>query len=310
MKSPFVRHEIRPLALALESGGNGVMPQRFFPVAQFRKSWVAHHEVTCDQRHLDHGFPVGIKLLARAAAFGCVGIRAFRTVLLRPCERLLILVRIKNTQVETTRELAHVHILVPHAQIILVERLVHVAARNAHGDSPHGEVALSSHCCHGKTCSREAQEFLLNVRGDRIVAGILDVASVDAKCGETFLIVSGKDRCKIDGSGSFRAVEAPDRLWYVRCHVHGLRAIAPARGHGDGEPHSFSLELCLASGRFGHTANGRVRDDALNRQSVRMPKVRLQKPGARFGHSHCLVFQALPDTPETPVYGRSDPDLW
>ena len=103
------------------------------------------------------------------------------------------------------------------------------------------------------------EQLVLDIRGDRLVAHILDVASVDVEDGQALLVVGGRDRGQIDRAGSFGAVEAPDGLGQMRVHVHGLGAVAPAGRHGQRDADAFAAELLGAGRGLGHAADAACR---------------------------------------------------
>ena len=116
---------VGPLALPLETGGDGVVPQRLLLVTQFRQARVAHHQIAGDERHLDRRFPVFILLRAAALLFRWIAIRAFGTVRFDPGHGLLKLDRIVDVLFETADELRHVHKFRAHAEILLEKPRLH-----------------------------------------------------------------------------------------------------------------------------------------------------------------------------------------
>ena len=107
----------------------------------------------------------------------------------------------------------------------------------------------------------------------------------------------------------FGAVESPHGLGVIGVHVHGLRAVAPAGGHGDGGSYALALELLGAGGAFRHAPDGAVGDDALHGTAVPV----LQVVGNQLCHGLCqvhgLLFEAFAHASLPAVNGRADTDF-
>ncbi len=207
------------------------MPQRFLAVAHLCKLRIANHEVAGDEAHLDAGFPVLVLLFPGPLCVRRVGIVALFTVGFHPGGCALELVLIVDAELHPANELAHVDVLVAHAEVVLVEALGDVAAGDAHARAAHGEVALAPHVGDGDSGAGEEQEFVLNVRRYGAVVGVLDVLAVDPERGNALLVVAGEGGGEIDGAGALGSVKTPDRLGDEGGHVDRFRSVAPARGH-------------------------------------------------------------------------------
>ena len=92
--------------------------------------------------------------------------------------------------------------------------------------------------------------------------------AVDAECRQSLLRMRGEHSGQIYRARTLGAVESPHRLGPMRVHVHGLAAVAPAGGHGDGGAHALALEFLLTSGSLGHAPDGAVGNDALHGRTI------------------------------------------
>lgn len=95
----------------------------------------------------------------------------------------------------------------------------------------------------------------------------------------------------------------------MRIHVHRLASIAPAGSHRDGNGHIFGPEFLDASGTFGHTTDGRIGNNTLDRRSVGIFKRSGKQPGNAAGHLHGLVFKRFAHTVHTSVDRGANPDF-
>jgi hypothetical protein len=94
--------------------------------------------------------------------------------------------RVEDAPLDAARQFAHVDRLDAHAQVSLEEALVHDRAGDAHRNAAQRQVGLAAHDRGGEAGPPEAQQLLLHVGRDRGIAGVLDVAAVDAKAGKPF----------------------------------------------------------------------------------------------------------------------------
>ena len=156
----------------------------------------------------------------------------------------------------------------------------------------------------------EPEQFFLHVLGNGGVVGLLDLMTVDAEGRQALLGVGGQHGGQIHRAGALGAVEAPDGLDGVAVHVHGLGAVAPAGGHGQGDGHALAAELFLAGGGLGHAADGGVGDDHLHGLAVGIAQVLLEQLRGGLGHVHGLVLKALAHLQHatTAVDGGADAD--
>ena len=118
--------------------------------------------------------------------------------------------------------------------------------------------------------------------------------------------MGGEYGSQIYGSRTLRTVKTPHRFRIVRIHIHCFRTVAPARGHGDGRTHTFTLELLGTGGTLTHPAYRRIRNDTLHLRAVTVPQVRLDQVLYSLGQIHRFLFQAFTDTALTTVDRRPD----
>ena len=85
--------------------------------------------------------------------------------------------------------------------------------------------------------------------------------------------MSGEHCGEVYRTGAFCAVEAPHGFGPMRVHIHGLGAITPAGGHGDGGTDTFTLEFLGAGSGFGHTSDGAVGNHTLHGGAVGVTEV-------------------------------------
>ena len=292
LREVAVGTEVGPLALALESAGDGVVAGSLLLEAHAGEDGVALHQVAENHRHLDHVGPDGILLFAREAEVGRVAVLAFTAlaVALDPGHGAFVLLVVVDAQLDAALDFRAVDRLVAHVQILLEEGGIGHRAGNTHRDRADGEVRLAAELHHGDGGAAEAQQFLAHVGRDGPVVEVLHVASVDAEGGQPLLVVARKRRGEVDGSRTLRAVEAPDGLGHERVHVDGLGAVAPAGGHREDRPDARIAELFGRGGSLGHAADGRIGQDALDGGAVLVAQriVIELRDAARHGHGHLL----------------------
>ena len=92
-------------------------------------------------------------------------------------------------------------------------------------------------------------------------------------------------------------------------HVHGLGAIAPAGGDGDGRADTLALEFLSTGCTLADTSDGGVADDALHLRAVAITQVLLNQVIHCLGQIHGLLLQPFADTALATVYGRADTDF-
>ena len=123
--------EVRPLALSLESTGNGVVAQSLL-LATNGQVLVAIEQVLDDAHHLHHKFP-GLFLFLRCLLhFGRVLVESFLAMLLRPGQGLLEFLLIVDVLGHPADNFNLIHGLHPHSQILLEEVAVDDGAGNTH----------------------------------------------------------------------------------------------------------------------------------------------------------------------------------
>ena len=263
---------VGPLTLSLETCRNSIVADSLFLEAHLAELGIAQHQVANDEGHLHYKFPVGILACTVLLLLGTVFVPTLvhLTVFLCPSHSLGILLVVVDTLFHAAEDFCLVHALVAHAQIFLEEVLVDDTACNTHALATYRQVALATHSCNcqGGTCP--TQNLLLYISRNSVVCQILNVMAIDAECRQTLLCMTSQYGSQIYSTGTFCTVEAPNSLWPVGMHVHGLRTIAPARCNGDGGTYALTLELSLASGSFCHTADCAVGNNALNGSTVGM----------------------------------------
>ena len=89
----------------------------------------------------------------------------------------------------------------------------------------------------------EAQQLFLHICGDRGVVGLLYVMAVDSKCRQALLGVGCQHGGQVDRAGALGAVKPHIALDGTGVHVHGLRAVAPAGRHRQGDVHTGFFEF-------------------------------------------------------------------
>ncbi len=250
-----------------------------------------------------------VLLLARALGGRLVGVVALLAVFFYPRRRTLKLVLIVDAELHATDELAHVYVLVAHAEVVFVEALGDVAPGDSHAGAPHREVALAAHVRHRDAGATEEEQFVAHVIGDRLIAGVLDVFPVDPKRGDTLLVVTGERRREVHRAGAFRSVEPPDRLGDQRGHVDRLRSVAPARRDGEGDADVLSFELRRTRGGFRDASDRRIGDDDLYRLAVGVAQRLFEQFLGGERHVHRLFLEALANPTKAPVDRGAYTDL-
>ena len=223
---------IGPLSLSLEPADDRVVPERLFAVPDSSEARIACHQVSGDQGHLDNSFPISILLRPALLKLRGIVILPLFTVRLYPRHRFRKLLRVVYCVVHSSSELTHINRLYAHSEVTLKKRMINDRSGNSHRDAAHRQVRLAAHRCDGEPSLNKLKDFFLHINRDRGVAGILHIPPVDAKRGESFLVVGGECCSEIDGSGALGPVESPNRLWKEGIHVHGLGPITPARCNG------------------------------------------------------------------------------
>ena len=303
--------EVGPLALSLESGRNGIVPQRFLLESHLQQFGVALHEVAHDEGHLHDKLPVGVLLLA------CLGLGlhiivlalVLLAVLLGPCHGLGILLLVIDALGHAADNLGEVDRLAAQAQVLLEEVGIDDRARNAHRHAAHRQIAASAHGGYSLSGTGKAQQFVGHIGGDGIVVDVLHIAPVNAEGGQSLLGMASQHSGQIDGSGTFRTVESPHGLGPIGMHVHGLRTVAPAGGDSDGGPHALAFKLLGTCCALGHAAYGAVGNDAFHRTAVAVSQIRGNQFGHCTGQTHGFLFKTFAHTALTAIDGRTDSDF-
>ena len=303
---------VGPLALTLETAGNGVVAQRFLGESHFAEAGIALHQVAHDEVHLRHEFPILVLFLAGLLLFGAVLVPPFvhLAVGIHPCLGLDVFFLVVDAFVHAAQDFGLIHLLVAHAKVFLEEVGVDNAAGNTHRHASERKVTLAAHIGHrhGGTCP--AENLLCHIGGNGVVVKVLHIMTVDAECGESLLGMCGKDGGKVYGSRTLRTVETPHGLRPMGIHVHGLAAIAPARGDSDGGSHTLALELFLAGSGFCHAADGAVGYDTLHGAAVAVAEIGADEVSHCLGQGHRLFFKTFANASLTAVNGWTDTNLW
>ena len=129
---------VGPLALALETGRQRIVAQRFLAVAQLGQPRVAHHHIAHHQRHLDGVLPGRFLLLRRVLHVRRIIILALDQVGIGPSQCFLELVGVVDVAVDAARHFGHVHGFNAHPQRALEQRLIDDGAGDAHGGTADG----------------------------------------------------------------------------------------------------------------------------------------------------------------------------
>ena len=134
LREVTVRHPVSPLALTLETAGDGVVAECLLLESQLAELRIAVHEIHHDDGHLDHELPILVLLLAGLALAFRILVPALvrHAVFPYPGHCLLKLLRIVYSQIHTPQDLDLIDALIPHAQVLLEEVRVHDRAGDAH----------------------------------------------------------------------------------------------------------------------------------------------------------------------------------
>ena len=255
-----VWHVVGPLALALKPSADGVMALRFLAEALLGQLRISDHEVTGDEGGLDRDFPFLVELLATAFLAGGVPIFAFGAICFHPFEGFFQLGLIVDPALDATNEFRHVHGLDAHAEPFFKQSRINNRAGDAHGCAAHREIGAAAEGRCGQAGAHESEELFFDIRRDRLVAAVLDVAAIDSKGRQALLGVSREHGGEVDSAGTLSAIESPDGLGCERIGIHRFRAVAPAGSHGEGNAHILAAKLLRAGGSFRNAADTGVRN--------------------------------------------------
>ena len=304
-----IRPVVGPLTLSLHTCQQRIVAQSLFLEADFLQLRVSVHQIA-DNQHIFHcEIPVGILFLT------CLGLALLHvvvatfvrhTIFLRPRHRLLVFVLVVDFQLDATQNFDQIGVFRAHSEVVLEEIGIDNRASNAHTGVSKAQIRLSTHHRHSLRRTGETKNFLGDIFGNRVVVEVLHVVTIDAECGQPFLGVGGEHGSQIDRTRALRAVETPHGLRIVRIHVHRLRAVAPARSHGNRGSHALALELLGAGGTLGHTTNRRVGNHTLHRTSVTVLHVAFNQVFHCRGQGHGLLFQTLAHATLTAVDGGAN----
>ncbi len=267
------------------------MTEGLLAEAELCQALVPDHQVAPHESHLGDVLPLlAVLVVAQPQVIG-VAVGALHAVLAHPRDGGRVLVGVEDPLLDPAGELAHVHVLGAHVQVVAEEVVLDDRPGDAHRDPTHRQVRPSAHQRHGQPGPGELQEPLANVLGEGVVAGVLDVLPVDRKGRDALLGIAGQHGSEIDRSGPLRAVEAEHRMRHVGVHVHGLGPVAPARRHGDREADTRAREQPRALCCLGDPADRGARDHALDGGPVRITELGRQELGDPLGEAHRLVLE-------------------
>ena len=299
--------KIRPLALSLEAGRDGVVSHHFF-LATLRKLFVSVHQILDDAHHLHDELPVLILLLSVFLHRLRVLVKALDAVCLRPGQRLFKLRLIVDALRHAADDFHLVHGLHAHAEIFFHKSGIDDGAADSHTDGTDLQVGFSPHGGNRNRRPAEAKQLLRHVLRNLRRVRILHIISVNAESGKALLRMGGKNARQIHRAGTLRSVKAPHALDGFGIHVHGLRPVAPAGRHRQRDIHARLPELVRAGRRLSHTSDGGVRNDHLHRLAVGIPQVLGKQLRRGLRHVHGLLLQRLPHLQISPSAVDRRPD--
>ena len=268
--------EVRPLSLALEAAGDGIVADHFL-FAALRQVGIAVHQVFDDQVHLQSEVPILVLLLAGALQIFRILIKAFLDIFVSPGFQLFEFLLVVDALCHAADHFHLVDRFHTHAEILFNELAVNDRAADAHADGADLEVALAAHRSDRNSSTCKAEQLFLYILGNNSIIRILDVMAVNAESRQPLLGMGCKHRGKIHSTWALGSIEAPDGLDGVAVHIHRLSAIAPARCDGQGDCNAFPAELCFAGCGFCHTTDGSVGNDYLHRLAVGIAQVFLKQ---------------------------------
>ena len=304
-----VGHEVGPLTLPLESGGDRVVPAGLFHESHFREFFIADHEVAGNDRHLGDVFPDFFLFRRRLSGFSVVNILVLPAVLLNPGNRLFVFFGIVDILVHAADDFALINGFTAHSEEFLKEIGIDDGTCDPHCDAAHRKIAFAAHVGDRKTGTHKTENLLFHIRGNLLAVLVLHVTAVNAERGNTLLGVSGKYGCEIDRSGTLGSVEAPNGFRSLRIHVHRFGTVAPAGSDGQGDADVFPAEFVRAGGSFRNSADRGVRDHAFNRGAVRVTKRGRDELSGGNSHLHGLFLQRFADSFPSAVDRGTDPDF-
>ena len=178
-----IRIKIRPLALSLETGGNGIVSKCLFLESHFAKFRITLYQVAHDKSHLHNKLPIFVFLLTGLGLCGDIEILAliFLAILFCPCHRFSKLFFIIDTFSHATDNFSQVYRFATDAQIFLEEIRIHNRTGNTHGYATHRQIRFSAHGCYCLCGTCKTKQFFCNIGRDGIVIQILHITSVNAK---------------------------------------------------------------------------------------------------------------------------------
>lgn len=170
--------------MPLETDGDDTSPERLLTSTFLRKPGIVYREVTDDEGNLDRvGSPVAVLLgflvVRRVEAL------ALAEVLPCPGQCPLVLFDAIDLLAHAASELAHIDVLVVHAQVLGLEPVFDREARDAHRDRPYGQVGVSLYLDGGRATDGIVEQSLSHFFRDGSIVGVLHMPAVNAEGGDT-----------------------------------------------------------------------------------------------------------------------------
>ena len=198
-------------------------------------------------------------------------------------------------------QLHFVHRFHAHAQIFLKERGIDNGTCDAHADRADLQVGLPPHGGRRHRCPAEPQKLFLHILRNFPVVRILYVPAVNAESRQSLLRMGSQNRGQIHRAGTLRTVKSPDAFDGHGIHVHGLRPVAPARGHRQRDVHPFPPELGGAFSCLSHPADGTIGDHHANRFPIGIAEIFPEQLCRRLRHASGLLLHGFPHLQGAPA---------
>ena len=174
----------------------------------------------------------------------------------RPLISLLKFILVINILLDTAQNLHFIHGFHTHSQIFLNECRINNGSTDTHTDRTDLQIGFASHGSYGHGCPAEAQQLLLHIFRNLCSIRFLHIMSIDAERRQSLLGMGCQYGCKVYGTGSLRTVKSPDTLNRIGRHIHGLRSVTPAGGHGQSNGNAFRFKKVRTFCRFCHASDG------------------------------------------------------
>ena len=292
-----VRIAVRPLALALRAGGDGVVALRPFDVLvagdprgrAARELRVALHEVAHEDR-LAEALADQLVLGERARELAVVLVPVDDLErLLEPLAGALELVVVVELLVDAGVQARHVERAGAHAEGVEHHVAAQVRADDAHRDAADAEEVLAAEVADGGRAAREAQQARRDVVAERAVL-VLEVGVVDAEDRTLLLVHRGGERLEPDGAGAVGLVEAVGALLPLGgadalAGAHELVGVAPGAGDPDVGADVLRGVVGLGAGAGARAVDDLGRDDDADGRAVGVADVLADEVVGLLGHA-------------------------